>query len=114
MLTKLPKMTKIAILLFLCLTNLLFRCGDIEANPGLKYSSLTSCRWSLNGLTAHDSIKISLFQGYITQHNNDIISLSETFLNSSIQTNDDRISIDEYNLIRADQPSDSKRGRVCI
>ena len=38
----------------------------------------------------------------------------ETFLNSSIETNDDRISIDGYNLIRADHPSDSKRGGVCI
>ena len=35
------------------------------------------------------------------------------FLNS-IQTNDDRISIDGYNLIRADHPSGSKRGGVCV
>ena len=38
----------------------------------------------------------------------------ETFLNSSIETNDDRISIDGYNLIRADHPNDSKRSGVCI
>ena len=37
LLTKLPKMTKIAIFLLFCLRNLLFRCGDIEANPGPKY-----------------------------------------------------------------------------
>ena len=36
--------------------------------------------------------------------------LPETFLNSSIQNDDDRISIDGYNLIRSDHPSDSKRG----
>ena len=42
------------------------------------------------------------------QHNYDIICLSETFLNSSIETNDDRIMIDRYNLIRADHPIDSK------
>ena len=114
LLTKLPKMTKIAIFLFLCLRNLLFRCGDIEANPGPKYSSLTFCHWNLNGLTAHNSIKISLLQAYIIQHNYDIICLLETFLLSSIETNDDRISIDGYNLIRADHPSDSKRGGVCI
>ena len=64
--------------------------------------------------TAHDSIKISLLQAYIIQNNYDIICLSETFLNSSIQTNDDRISIDGYNLIRADHPNDSKRGGICI
>ena len=34
--------------------------------------------------------------------------------NSLIQTSDDRISIDRYNLIRADHPSDSKREGVCI
>ena len=99
LLKKLPKMVKVIILLSLCLPNLLLCCGDIEKNPGPKYSSLKFCHWNLNGLTAHDSIKISLLQAYIIQNNYDIICLSETFLNSSIQTNDDRISIDGYNLI---------------
>ena len=35
-------------------------------------------------------------------------------MNSSIETNDDRISIDGYNLKQAFHPSDSKRGGVCI
>ena len=82
--------------------------------PGPKYSSLTFCHWNLNGLTAHDSIKISLLQAYVTQHNYDIICLSETFLNSSIDSSNTRILIYGYNLIRSDHPSDSKRGRVCI
>ena len=56
LLTKLPKMTKIAIFLLFCLRDLLFRCSDIEANPGPKYSSLAFCDWNLKGLTAHDSI----------------------------------------------------------
>ena len=107
-------MVKVIILLSLCLPNLLLCCSDIEKIPGPKYSSLKLCHWNLNGLTAHDSIKISLFQAYIIQNNFDIICLSETFLNYSIQTNDGRISIDGYSLIRADHPSDSKRGGVCI
>ena len=83
------------IFLFICIVSLLCRCGDIETDPGLKYSSLTFCHWNLNGLTAHDSIKISLLQAYILQHNYDFICLSEMFLNSSIESNDDdRISID--------------------
>ena len=102
------------IFLFICIVNLLCRCGDTETNPCPKYSSVTFCHRNLNGLTAHDSIKISLLQVYIRQHNYDIIWLSETFLNSSIENNDDRISIDGYNLIRSDHPSDSKRGGVCI
>ena len=55
-----------------------------------------------------------MLQAYVTQYNCDIICLSETFLNSSIQNDDDRIKIDGYNLIRSDHPSDSKKGGVCI
>ena len=102
-------MARITIFLILCLPNLFFRCCDIEANPGPKYTSLTFCHWNLNGLTAPDSIKISLLQAYITQRIYDIICLSETFLNSSIQINDDRSSIDGYNLISADHSSDLKK-----
>ena len=99
LLKKLSKMVKVIILLSLCLLNLLLCCGDIEKNPGPKNSSLKFCHWNLNGLTAHDSIKISLLQAYIIQNNYGMICLSQTFLNSSIQTKDDRISIDGYNLI---------------
>ena len=90
--TKLSKVMKTTIFLSLCISNLLMQCGDIETNPGPKYSSLTFCHWNLNGLTAHDNIKISLLQAYVTQYNCDIICLSETFLNSSIQNDDYRIS----------------------
>ena len=107
-------MIKFAIFLLFCLRNLFLRSGDIEANPGPKYSSLTFCHWNLNGLTAQNSIKISLLQAYITQHNYDMTCLSETFVNSLIEINDDRILIDGYNLIRAGHPSDSERGGVCI
>ena len=109
LITKLPN-----IFLFFCIVNLLCCCADIEINPGLKYLSLNFCHWNSNGLTAHDSIESSLLQAYILQHNYDIICLSETFLNSSIESNDDNISFDGYNLIRSDHPSDSKRGGVCI
>ena len=94
MLTELSKIAEITLFLGLCIPSLLFRCGDIEKNPGPKYSSLTFCHWNLNGLTAHDSIKVSLFQAYVTQHNYDIICLSETFLNCSVHSSDTRILID--------------------
>ena len=83
MLTKLPKVAKITIFLLLCIPSLLFCCGDIEKNPGPKYLPLTFCHWNLNCLKAHNSIKISLLQSYLTQHYYDVICLSETFLNSS-------------------------------
>ena len=43
-----------------------------------------------------------------------MISLSETFLNSSIPSNDERLNMKGYKLIRADNPNDSKKGRVGI
>ena len=106
---KISKKIKITTFLFLCALNILIQCGDVETNPGPKYSSLKFCHWNLNGITAHDSIKVSLLQAYITQHNYDIICLSETFLDSSIQSDDEKIKIDGHTLIRADHPSDSKK-----
>ena len=91
---KLPRITKVIVFLFLCITNLLSQCGDIETNPGPRFSSLTFYHCNLNGLTAHDIIKISLLQAYITQHSYDIICLSEIFLNSSIHSDDNRIKLD--------------------
>ena len=58
--------------------------------------------------------KISLLQAYTTQHNYDIICLTEVFLNSSILNDDNRITIDGYNLIWSDHSSDSEKGGVCI
>ena len=43
---------------------------------------LDFCHWNLNNLTAHDPIKISLLQAYITQQNYGKRRLLETFLNS--------------------------------
>ena len=40
---KLSKMVKTITFLTLCVSNLLMQCGDIEVNPGPKYSSLTFC-----------------------------------------------------------------------
>ena len=40
---KLPKMVQVIKLPSLCLPNLLLCCGDIEKNPGPKYSPLKFC-----------------------------------------------------------------------
>ena len=108
------KIAVITVFLLFFIQNLLSCCGDIEENPATKYSSLTFCHWNLNGSTAHDSTKILLLQAHITERNYDIICLTETFLNSSILGDDNRIKIDGYNLIRSDHPSDSKKSGVCI
>ena len=44
----------------------------------------------------------------------DIICLSETYLDSTIQSDNDNLEIPGYNLVRSDHPSNNKRGGVCI
>ena len=91
--------------------------GDIEKNPGPKTKSCQSfsiCHWNLNSISAHNFSKLSLLQAYNAVHKYDIICLSETYLNSSIPYDDDNLEIPGYNLIRADHPSENKRGGVCI
>ena len=61
---------------------------------------------------AHNFIKVSLLQTLSIRNDYDIICLNETFLDSSIDK--DGISIPEYNLLRVEHPSNTKRGGVCI
>ena len=75
---------------------------------------MTFYHWNLNGVAAHEFIKVLLLQWYITERNFDIICLSETFLNSSLNSEDDRLKIEGYNLIRSDHPRDSKKGGVYV
>ena len=49
--------------------------------------------WNLDGLMAHDFIKVSLLQVLAVTSYYDIICLTETFLDFSIEHDDDRISI---------------------
>ena len=58
----------------------LLKSGNIETNPGPKKSSaIRFCHWNLNGLAAHDFVKVPLIEAFITAHNVDIVCLSETF-----------------------------------
>ena len=100
-----------------CIWNkiLLIRSGDIELNPvPKKSSSLTFFHWNLNGIAAHDFSKISLIQSHVLFYNIDIIFLAETFLDSSIETNNPKLNIPGYNLLRSNHPSNIKRGGVCM
>ena len=63
---------------------------------------------------AHDFAKISLIQCYAMSYNTDIIFLSESFLHSSVEANDPNISYLGYNSLRFDNPSNTKRGGVCL
>ena len=96
--------------------HLLLLSGDIEVNPGPKISSnIKYCHWNLNGLAAHDFIKVPLIEAFITTSNFDIVCLSETFLDSTILDDDDEnMQINGYSLLRANHPNDIKHGGACI
>ena len=96
--------------------NLLLLHGDIKANPGpnKKCKSFTSCDWNVNSLTASNMLKLSSIAAYNSVHKYNFICISETYLDSSVQSDDRDISVNGYNLIRADHSSNNKRGGVCI
>ena len=72
---------------------LLIKSDDTETNPGLnKQSCLKIFHWNLNVLAAHDFIKLPLMEVYIVTNNSDVVCLSETFLDSSISNDDNRIN----------------------
>ena len=96
---------------------LLLQHGDIETNPGPqkeKTKNLSCCHWNVNSLIAHNLFKISQLEAYNSVYKHDFICISETFFDSSIQEEDKNIQLDDYNLLRAGHPSNSKRGGVCI
>ena len=75
---------------------LLLQSSDIEINPGpKKCSRLNFCHWNLNGIAAHDFVKVTL-EAFIEANNIGIICLPETFLDSTIPFNDERLYIKGY------------------
>ena len=63
-------------------------CFAVCAYVPFYSSPIKFCRWNLNGLAAHDFIKIPLIEAFVSSHNFDVLCLSETFLNSTIDLND--------------------------
>ena len=93
------------------------RSGDIEENPGPKPNScecLSIFHWNLNKPSAHNFIKLFFLRAYISINKIDIICLSETYLDSSISSENDNLELPGHNLVRADHPTNTKRNGVCI
>ena len=91
--------------------------GDIKENLVPKLSSNQSfsiCHWHLNSISAHNYIKVSLLRAYISTPKFDVICIFETYLDSDTTDYDDNVKIAGCNLIRADHPSNAKRGGVCV
>ena len=96
---------------------LIRQSGDIEMNPGPKPNtchSFSICHWNLNSLTAHNYLKVSLLRAYVGIKKFNVVCLSETYLNSSNLSDDGNFYLPSYNLVKADHPSNAKKGGVCI
>ena len=76
--------------------------------------SFSVSNWNLNSISAHNFIKISFLKILLPLTNWMFYVLSETYLDSSISNDDDNLEIPGYDLFRADHPSNTKRGGVCI
>ena len=55
-----------------------------------------------------------MIEAFISTHNFDILCLSEIFLDSTIDLNDENINIDGNSILRADHPSNNIHGGFCI
>ena len=98
-------------------TLLIRQSGDIEMNPGPKPNpchSFSICHWNLDGLIAHNYLKVSLLRAYIAIKKFDVICLSETYLDWSNLSDDDNFNLPGYNVVRADHLSNTKKGALCI
>ena len=55
-----------------------------------------------------------MIEAFISTHKFDILCLSEIFLDSTIDLNDENINIDGNSILRADHPSNNIHGGFCI
>ena len=53
-----------------------------------------------------------LLRAYIVVHKFDAIFLSETYLDSTVASDDENLELTGYNLVRSDHPANAKRGGV--
>ena len=92
---------------------------DVKVNIGAKCNSCQNqgfsiCHWNLKSLIAHSFAKVPLSTACLLVNKFDIVCLSETFLNLEILTDDENLQIPGYIITRADHPSNTKRGGVCV
>ena len=96
---------------------LLLQHGDIERNPGPKsgqIKNLSCCHWNVNSLVVQHLSKRTQLEAYSSLYKHDFICISETYFDSSILEGDSSFQLDGYKVIRADHPSNTKRGGICI
>ena len=88
---------------------LLVLSGERETIPGPDpgYSnSFSFCHWNLNSIAAHNFLT--------TPYIRLILSVYQKPLQTTLISDDNQLVLRGYNLIRADNPNNIKRRRVCI
>lgn len=70
--------------------------------------------WNLNNVRAHNIIKSSRLCANIATNQCKTLYLSETFLNSTILSDNVNMGIPEYSLVREDYIANTKYGGVDI
>ena len=96
---------------------LLLKHEDKERNPGLQIGqskNISCCHWSVNSLAAKNLSEIYQLEAYNSLYNHDFICMCETYFDSSVLNGDTSFHIDEHKITRADHPSNTKKGGVCI
>ena len=95
---------------------IIMQSWDIEANPGPGgwRSCLSVCHWNLNSTCVEEFSKLSQILAFLNAHQFDIFCLTETFLDSSILSEDPRLVIEGCKFFRCDHPSNLGRGGVCL
>ena len=75
------------------------------------------CFWCVRNLFVKKKkkeFKAVLITSFILLLKIDIICLSQTYLDASISSYNDNLELPGYNLVRADNPTNTKRGGVII
>ena len=99
------------------LSVLIPKAGNIELNPGSPknyHSYFSCCHWNVNSLATDNYSKVVALKAYNSIYKYDFICIRETFLDSSFESDDKNLMLEGYDLIRFDNPSNTKRGGVCI
>ena len=93
---------------------LLILSNDIELSPGPKKDcsnhNFSIAHGNVNNIAAQRFGKISQSEAYNTMHSCNLISLSDTLLDSTTSINSNYLSLKGYNLHGVDDPKNFKNG----
>ena len=79
---------------------ILLACGDVQLNPGPKNKfdiNFSICHWNLNSKVAHNYARVFLLKAYMAVYKFDIICISETYLGTSITSDNGNLDFN-FNL----------------